>query len=155
MTNNIRQNSDKKIIGNGKKGKYLVLIQVRVWFLILPVILIVDSATFLAIIYDSTHKFKIAVRGINALPIIALGGKIWPVFNTSNMSASKMGEAAKRQLLQFPILEQYRNFGKANTTSQYKDYEMIIPLCTIVKQSPLTDVVNMISDDILLVEGRP
>lgn len=155
MTNNIRQNSDKNTVANGKEGKYLVLIQVRVWFLTLPVILIVGGAAFLAIVRHYTRKLKIAVWGTNALPIVALGGEIGPVFNANDMSASKMEEAAKRQLVQFPTLEQRRDFGRANTTSRYEDYEMITPLRTTVKQSPSTDVVNIVSDGALLVEGRP
>lgn len=155
MTNNIRQNSDKNTVANGKEGRYLVLIQVRVWFLTLPVILIVGGAAFLAIVRHYTRKLKIAVWGTNALPIVALGGEIGPLFNANDMSASKMEEAAKRQLVQFPTLEQRRDFGRANTTSRYEDYEMITPLRTTVKQSPSTDVVNIVSDGALLVEGRP
>lgn len=147
MTNNIRQNSDNNTVVNGKEGKYLVLIQVRGWFLTLPVILIVGGAAFLTIVLHYTHKSKIAVWGTNALPIVALGGKMGPVFDDNDMRASKMEKDAKRQLVQFPTLEQRRDFGRANTTSRYGDYEMISPLRATVKQSPSTGVVSVVSDD--------
>ncbi len=142
MTNNIRQNSDKKTVASGKEGKYLVLIQVRVWFLMLPIILIVGAAAFLAIVWHYNHKSKIAVWGTNALPIVALGGKMGPVFNANDMRVSKMEEAAKRQLVQFPTLEQ-----RHDTTSQHGDYEMISPLRTTMQQNPSTDVVSNVSDE--------
>lgn len=147
MTNNIRQNSDNNTVANGKEGKYMVLIQVRGWFLTLPVILIVGGAVFLAIVLHYTHKSKIAVWGTNALPIVALGGKMGPVFDDNDMRVSKMEKYAKRQLVQFPTLEQRRDFGRANTTSRYGDYEMVSPVRTTVKQSPSTGVVSVVSDD--------
>lgn len=147
MTNNIRQNSDHNTVTNGKEGKYLVLIRVRGWFLTLPVMLIVGGAAFLAIVVYHTHKSKLEVWGTNALPIVALGGKMGPVFNDNDMRVSKMEEYAKRQLVQFPTLEQRHDFGRADTTSRYGDYEMVSPLRTTVKQSPSTDVVSIVSDD--------
>lgn len=147
MTNNIRQNSDNNTVANGKEGKYVVLIRVRGWFLTLPVILIFGGAAFFAIVLHYTHKSKIAVWGTNALPIIALGGKIGPVFDDNDMRASKMAEYAKRQLVQFPTLEQRRDFGRANTTSRYGNYEMVSPLRTTVKQSSSPGAVSIVSDD--------
>ena len=147
MTNNIRQNSDKKTVANGKEGKYLVLIQVWLWFLTLPIILIFGAVTFLAIVWHYTHKSKMAVWGTTALSIVALGGKMGSIFNTNDMRVSKMEEAAKWQLVQFPTLEQRHNLDTANTTSQYGDYEMLSPLRTTMQQNPSTDVVSDVSDE--------
>lgn len=147
MTNNIRQNSDDSNVANGKEGKYLVLIRVRGWFLMLPVILILGGAAFLAIVLHYTHKSKIAVWGTNTLPIVALGGKMGPIFDKTDMSASKMENFAKRQTVQFPTPEQRQDFGRADMTSRHGDYEMISPLRTTMKQSPSTDVVSIVSDD--------
>lgn len=147
MTNNIRQNRDNNTVANGKEGKYVVLIRVRGWFLTLPVILIFGGAAFFAIVLHYTHTSKIAVWGTNALPIIAMGGKIGPVFDENDMRASKMAEYAKRQLVQFPTLEQRRDFGRANTTSRYGNYEMLSPLRTTVQQSSSPGAVSIVSDD--------
>lgn len=148
MTNNIRQNSDNNTVAKGKEGKYMVLIQARGWFLTLPVILIFGGAAFFAIVLHYTHRSKIAVWGTNALPIVALGGKMGPVFDDNDMRASKMEEFAKRQLVQFPTLEQRRDFGRADTKSRYGDYEMVSPpLRTTMNQSSLTDAVGIVSDD--------
>lgn len=147
MTNNIRQNSDNNTVANGKEGKYMVLIRVRGWFLTLPVILIVGGAAFFAIVLHYTHKSKIAVWGTNALPIVALGGNMGPAFDDNDMRASKMEEFAKRRLVQFPTLEQRRDFGRADTKSRHGDYEMISPLRTTVQQSSSTGAVSIVSDD--------
>lgn len=148
MTNNIRQNSDNNTVAKGKEGKYMVLIQAWGWFLTLPVILIFGGAAFFAIVLHYTHNSKIAVWGTNALPVVALGGKMGPVFDDNDMRASKMEEFAKRQLVQFPTLEQRRDFGRADTKSRYGDYEMVSPpLRTTVNQSSSTDAVGIVSDD--------
>lgn len=146
MTNNIRQNSDNNTVANGKEGKYMVLIRVRGWFLTLPVILVFGGAAFFVIVLHYTHNSKIAVWGTNALPIVALGGKIWPVFDYNDMRASKMEEYAKRQLVQFPTLEHRRDFGRADTKSRHGDYEMV-SLRTTVQQSSSTGAVSIVSDD--------
>ena len=154
MTNNIRQNDDNTTVASGKVGKYVVLIQVRGWFLALPVILVVGAAAFLAIVLYHTQNSKIAVWGTNVLPIAALGEKIRPVFNDNDMSASQMEKDAKRQLVQFPALMQRQALGRTGTNRQNRDYEMLSPLCTTVKQTPSTGMVNVISDDALSVEER-
>lgn len=147
MTNNIRRNSDNNTVAYGKEGKYMVLIRIRGWFLMLPVILIFGGAAFFAIVLHYTNKSKIAFWGTNALPIVALGGKMGPVFNDNDMRASKMEEYAKRQLVQFPTHEQRCNFSRADMTSRYGDYEIVSPLCTTVKQNSSNGAVSIVSDD--------
>lgn len=147
MTNNVRQNSDNNTVANGKEGKYIVLIRVRGWFLALPVMLIVGGAAFLAIVLHYTHKSKIAVWGTNSLPIVALGGQMGPVFDDNDMRASKMENYAKRQLVQFPTLEQRHSFGRPDTTCRYGDYEILSPLRTTVKQNPSTVKMSIVTDD--------
>lgn len=147
MTNNIRRNSDNNTVAYGKEGKYMVLIRIRGWFLMLPVILIFGGAAFFTIVLHYTNKSKIAFWGTNALPIVALGGKMGPVFNDNDMRASKMEEYAKRQLVQFPTHEQRCNFSRADMTSRYGDYEMVSPLRTTVKQNSSNGAVSIVSDD--------
>ncbi|MCJ1347113.1 hypothetical protein MMC31_005334 [Peltigera leucophlebia] len=147
MTNNIRRNSDNNTVAYGKEGKYMVLIRIRGWFLMLPVILIFGGAAFFTIVLHYTNKCKIAFWGTNALPIVALGGKMGPVFNDNDMRASKMEEYAKRQLVQFPTHEQRCNFSRADMTSRYGDYEIVSPLRTTVKQNSSNGAVSIVSDD--------
>jgi hypothetical protein len=154
MTNEIRKNSDNNTVANGREGRYIVVIRIRGWFLTLPVILIVGGAIFLAIVLHHTRKSKIAVWGTNALPVLALGGKMGPVFDDNDMRTNKMKKYAKRQFMQFPTLEQSRNSGRADSTTQHGDYEMLSPLRTSVKQSPSTGVVSIVSEDTLLEEER-
>ena len=158
MTNEIRRNSDGKTVVNGKEGKYIVVIKIRGWFLALPGFLIVNGAIFLTIVVHHTNKSKVAFWGTNTLPILALGGKLGPIFDDNDIRPNKMGKYAKRQLVQFSSPEQQQqqpgdNFDRVSITSQHEDYEMISPLRTPVKQQgPSTGEVSIVSDNTYLIE---
>lgn len=123
MTNNIRQNDDGSNVATGKAGKYLILIRVQAWFLTLPVILTLGGAAFLAIVIYYTHRSKLAVWGTNASPIMAVGGKIGPVFDLKDMRLSVMERTAKGQLLQFPASDELHGPNGAPTLRQQSGYE--------------------------------
>lgn len=145
MTNNIRQNSDNHTVITGKEGKYVVLIRVRGWFLTLPVILIFGGAVFLVVVLHYTHMSGMEFWGTNTLPIVALGGKMGPVFDDNDMRAGTMEQEAKRQLVQFPMLQPRRDFDRVDTTSRSENHEMISPSRTSVMQNSSPDVVSIVS----------
>lgn len=105
MTNHIRQNSVNNTVVYGKEGKNVVLIRIQPRFLILPVILIFGGVVFLAMILYSTYKNQIPFWGTHTLPIVALGGRMGPIFEKDDMKASKMEQKAKRKFIQFPSRE--------------------------------------------------
>ena len=125
MTNNIRRNDDGSNVATGKAGKHLTLIRVRVWYLTLPAILTLSGAAFLAVVIYYTHRSKLAVWGTDAIPIVALGGKIGSVFDTNDMRASVMERTAKGQLVQFPASDALRIPNGAPSLRQHSDYELI------------------------------
>ena len=125
MTNNMRQNADGSNVAIGKAGEYLILIRVRPWFLTLPVILTLGGVAFLAIVIYHTHKSRLAVWGTDALPIVGLGGKMGPVFDTKDMRASVMERTAKGQLVQFPASDKRRGPNGDPSLRQRSDYELI------------------------------
>ena len=114
ITNNIRRNGNNHTVFDGKEGKYVTLIRIRGWFLILPVILIVGGAVFLAVVLHHTQRSGMEFWGTNALPIVALGEKMGPVFNDSDMRLAVMEQIAKRQLVQFPSVPR-RDFDEIDT----------------------------------------
>ena len=115
MTNNIRKNSDGHTVIRGKEGQYVILIRIRGWFLTLPVMLIFNTVIFLALVLHYTHISGIEFWGTNALSIVALGGKMGPVFDENDMRASMMERTAKRQLVQYPTLQARPDFDRVDT----------------------------------------
>ena len=149
MTNNIRQNSDNHTVINGKAGEYVGLIRVRGWFLTLPVILIVGGAVFLGVVLYYTHVSGIEFWGTHALPIVALGGKMGPVFDDNDMRQITMEQDARRQLVQFPTAQSRRDLDpdldRVDTLSRSENYNIISPSRTSVIQNPPADVVSEVS----------
>lgn len=90
LTNYIRQNSDNHTVIRGKEGHNIVLIRVRAWFLILPIIMIFVGAVFLGVVLHYTHMSEMEFWGTNTLPIVALGGKMGPIFDDKDMRESTM-----------------------------------------------------------------
>lgn len=106
MTNHMRQNSDNSTVVHGNEGRMIVVFRIRGRFLILPVILIFGGAVFLAVTLYYTHKFKIPFWGTNALPIVALGGRMGSIFDENDMmKTSTMERQAKHLLVQPSFLE--------------------------------------------------
>lgn len=120
MTNNIRQNGQTVI--SGKEGKYVVLIRVRGWFLILPIILIVAGAVFLTMILYYTRRSGIEFWGTNALPLVALGEKTRTVFDDENMKVSTMMKEAKRHLIQYPTFQTSPDLNRADTLRRVENH---------------------------------
>ena len=150
MTNNIRQNSDNHSVLIGQEGKYVVLIRVRGWFLTLPVILIVAGAAFVAVVLHHTHMSGIEFWGTNALPVVALGGKMGPVFDDDDdddMKVITMERNAKQRLVQFPTIQRRPDdFDRVDDTlNRRENREMISSRSTSVTQIPSTDVERIAS----------
>lgn len=148
MTNNIRQNSDNETVINGKEGKYVIVIRVREWFLTLPVILIVGSIIFLALVLHYIHTAGIEFWGTNVLPIVALGGKTGSIFDETDMRASTMERDAKRQLVQFPIIQLHRGLNRADTLDRSENHdenhEMISPFHVSAIHNPSVDAESIV-----------
>lgn len=99
MTNCIRENSDDNVVAIGKVGTVHPVIQVRWEFLILPFILILANAIFLAMVIYYTHMSGLAVLCSGALATLGLGESIGSdIFNFNKVRLrSRMEEAAKYQ----------------------------------------------------------
>lgn len=137
MTNYIRQNSDNNTVIYGKEGKMTVVFRMQGRFLILPVILICGGVVFLAVTLYYTHKLKIPFWGTNALPIVALGGRLGSIFDGNDMmKTSTMEQQAKRLLVQLSILQ---------SMSRIEDPVMASPARTSTMHDPSADVVSVIS----------
>lgn len=132
MTNNIRQNDDNHSVIHGSEEKYVALIRIRGWFLILPIILIIGGAIFLAVVLHYTHRFKMEFWGTNALPIVALGEKIEPIFDNNDMRVKMMEKKAKQQLVQISV-------------TPHRDFDQVNTLSPSVTQIPSTDVASITS----------
>ena len=145
MTNNIRRNSDNHTVINGKEGRYVVLIRIRWWFLALPVILIISGAIFLAVVLHYSHKAKLDFWGTNTLPVVALGGKMGPIFDENDMRAHTMEQIAKRQLVQFSIVQPRRDFDRVDTLSRSETRDMISSSRTSMTQIPSTEIEDITS----------
>ena len=132
LTNHIRQNSDNHTVILGKEGRNIVLIRVRAWFLTLPIIMILAGAVFLGIVLRYTHISEMNFWGTNTLPIVALGGKMGPIFDDKDMKENTMKETAKGKFVQFPMLQPGN-----------EDHEMISPSRISVTSNPSTDVASI------------
>lgn len=143
MTNHIRQNSVNNTVSYGKEGKSVVLVQIQIRFLILPAILIFGGAVFLAMILYHTHKCQIPFWGTHALPVVALGGRMGPIFEEDNMKASKMEQKVKHKFIQFP----YREFDRVDSISRSENREVMASMSsrTSVMQNPSNDIVSIVS----------
>lgn len=125
MTNYIRQNDDYGSRKDGKEGIYLILIRVRFWFLALPAILIVLGAIFLAVIIYYTHTSGLEVWTTNALPVVAFGRTIGPVFDTENMRTSVMERKAEKEIVQLMTSNQLHDLLKTSSSRQHSGHERI------------------------------
>ena len=125
LTNYIRQNGDNHTVIRGKEGHNIVLIRVRAWFLALPIIMIFVGAVFLGVVLHYTHKSEMEFWGTNTLPIVALGGKMGPIFDDKDMRESTMEKKAQQQLVQFPT-----------PTNRSENHEMISPSRTSGRSNP-------------------
>lgn len=130
ITNNIRQTSDNHTVIHGKEGRYVVLIRIRAWFLILPVLLIFGGAIFLAIVVYYTRKAEIEFWGTSTLPIVNLGGRMGSsVFDDKDLKISTMEQKAKQHLIHFSMFQPPRDdLDGADTISQSNtNHETITP----------------------------
>ena len=126
MTNNIRQNDDDGSVKFGTEGIYLILIRVRFWFLTLPVLLNVVGAIFLAVIIYHTHKSGLEVWTTNALPVVAFGRTIGPVFDgEKNMRTSVMEKKARVEIVQLMTSNELHDLPKTSSSRQHSGYEQI------------------------------
>lgn len=132
LTNHIRQNSDNYTVIRGKEGHNVVLIRVRGWFLTVPIVMILFGAVFLGIILRYTHMSEMRFWGTNTLPIVALGGKMGPIFDDKDMKENTMKEKAKGQFVQFPMLQ-----------SGNEDQEIISPSRVSVTSNRSSDVASI------------
>lgn len=144
ITNNIRQNGDNHTVVNGKEGKYVILFRIRGWFLNSAVILIVGGAVFFGVVLHYTHRSRMEFWSTNALPIVAWGEKIGPIFNDNDMRVRSMEQNAKGQLVQFSIVPR-RDFDRADTLNRSENRVMISSSRTSMTQIPSTDVENITS----------
>lgn len=154
MTNHIRQNDDNGTISHGQMGTYVILIQIRGWFLVLPVVLVVGGAAFLAIALYHTHESKIAVWGTNILPIIALGEKIGFRFSNDDMNTSRMERDAKRQFIQFSASTKRQNVRKIDSNRENEDYEMLSQLDVTAESLRHSSIGSSTLGGEILREGR-
>lgn len=130
ITNNIRQisNSDNHTVINGKEGRYVVLIRIRPWFLILPVILIFGGVLFFVLVLHHTRKSRIEIWGTNTLPIVNLGRKMESIFDDNDMKISTMTQKAKQHFVQLPTFQSpRRDFDGVDTIIRSETHEMITP----------------------------
>lgn len=124
--------------------------------MILPVILIVGGAVFLAIVLHYNHKSRMEFWGTNSLPIVALGEKMRPIFTDSDMKLTSMEQMAKRQLVQFPIVPR-RDFDGVNTLnpSVISVASIVSPTRTSMIQSQSADVGGIASLSRISVTQSP
>lgn len=146
MTNSIRANSDAKLVQIGKAGSYNALIQVRWPYLILPALLTLAGGVFLIIVIHHTHAAGIAVWCSNAMPSVALGGRLGALFDDS-LLLSRMGEIAKLQAVQFPRLKEDSRPDGATNLREEAGQEMTTLGGSTKSRSRITRSVSDASQD--------
>lgn len=125
MTNNIRQNDDQGGIIMGQAGTFFLLIRVQFWFLALPLIVTVASAVFLAIVIYQTHTSDLEVWTTNALPVVAFGRSIGPVFDNENMRTKVLERKAKEKIVQLGKSDELRDLQKFSSSRLNGGYEPV------------------------------
>ena len=146
MTNSIRANSDDKLIETGKAGEYKALIRIRWPYLLLPAILTLAGGIFLIIVIHHTHAAGIAVWCSNAMPSVALGGRLGALFDDS-LLLSRMSEMATLQTVQFPKANEYSKPDGATSLRGEDEHEMMTVGGCRKSQSRMTRWIRDVSDD--------
>ena len=154
MTNRIRESDDNNTMATGKLGTYMILIRVRPWYLTLPLIITLGGAAFFVIIAYHSRKAKLAVFGTNALPLIALGENVGPMFDGVDITASKMGKAAKGLHIQIPASRGWCHTNASTECKKQQGIEMVaqtIDALSASKDSPICGV-SEVTDDVSNLE---